>query len=487
MSETAPQQTPEVFARSLHNLYRYGGSLALAAETGGYGEAGERAVTFANYTSALREMLLTDKELRQVLNIDDRREHAMAEGKVLADNGETLESIIDSGIETSQAAARFNPEMTAQVIRDQGDKYTLSRVEALQPGQAYFALSMNPREELQAYRKTYRGLGYREELDFLQWYALGHDGILRAGSISIDLSDEKTWRRQFTALGVHVPVDATPNTWIQHGFERDMDADEAEIFAGQVRTDYYERRGAKGPRFSISEYLEQRSDIVEGLFDSYYPSLATAIYEQRNNETLQAFAQTLLTTANLTKMKAEARQHLMRVANSQKFDAELGRAMDDILRYAVVEELRVDLERRIRLQRFGFGDALQGLARFVTSPTVDMAYNFSSQAWNHRLAGRVEAGIEAERSYGGCSNVDLNEEEDLASALSPQGSFGGRIRRGRGGSHESEDDEVMRCVNCPKCGTEHDEVRPDKDGYYCCKNKQCKHKVKRAPRRLAAV
>ena len=41
-------------------------------------------------------------------------------------------------------------------------------------------------------------------------------------------------------------------------------------------------------------------------------------------------------------------------------------------------------------------------------------------------------------------------------------------------NQNSSDNETLECVNCPSCGTFHDEVKKDKDGKYHCKNKDCR-------------
>lgn len=41
-------------------------------------------------------------------------------------------------------------------------------------------------------------------------------------------------------------------------------------------------------------------------------------------------------------------------------------------------------------------------------------------------------------------------------------------------NNESKEEDVLYCVSCPSCGTEHDVVRKSNDGKYHCKNEECK-------------
>lgn len=470
--ESIDQPPVGEYARSHRTLWRWGGALAVGAEVAKPYET----LTFNDYTSALREMLRTDAEYREKLDLEDEREHDIIDGVAVAADGTPMHELIADGRRTSQVAALASPELQAQVVRDQGDEYNAHKVDAMMPGQTRYALSMEPKNELKGeHRKKYLGLGYRDNLAFLQTYSRTADGTLIAASYSIDMSDEKTWKALFADLGAEVPDDISPNTWIKHGFEREHTPEQAADFARTIRQDYYNRSGVTGQRYSVTEYLAHNAATVCGLFNAYYPSLAQAVHSGKNNETLQGFARAVLTT-DLQKMKPETKQQLKKVANSQEFDTELGKTMDEIIRYAVVEELREGLASAMRPSGILAPQKAGTIAvKFVTAEHMS---RINPVEWSMRLAKRIVTGIKAGRSYGGCSSIKLNSEEfndmldELNQGVDRQDAYGGR------GKSESKEKDVMYCVNCPKCGTEHKEVRKGKDGYFCCKDKKCGYKVK---------
>jgi hypothetical protein len=77
-------------------------------------------------------------------------------------------------------------------------------------------------------------------------------------------------------------------------------------------------------------------------------------------------------------------------------------------------------------------------------------------AWRER---RIFSGCGLTMTGDGFDENDMTSEEQLEEL-----GYGGKS-------------EVMKCVNCPECGTFHDEVKP-KNGKYCCKNPDCGYTVK---------
>lgn len=443
-AETQHLQTLE-YARSVQTLYRWGGSLLTrnAIEQERSNEL--RALSFNDYVSALREMLRTDNDFREKIDVDDKEGRRIIDGQVCASDGTPMAELIAGGRRSSAALAEKRPEFAAQVIRDAGDELVAKRADALQPGQTLFTLSMEPKEELRHYPKTYRKLGYREGLSYIQYYAKVDEDTLISAFYSVDVSDETTWRKLFADMGVEIPADANPNTFIRYGFERTATPDQADKLVRGMRKDYYVRRGVPANRRSVSEYIRQNQAMVEAFFNNYYPALARAGRSGQNNDTLKDFAQTVL-SADIEKLKPEVRRELMHVASAEGFSQGSIMAVDEVIRYAVVEELRKGLEAFIDAP-LGEQEAWQ-----ISSDTVSIILGAHVSYTNELLAQNIARGVKAGRGYGGCSSVELAEGENDLDATggtsNPQSAYGGR---GSGRNREKWKIKRGRCVvtTCP--------------------------------------
>jgi len=445
-----PHVPQEKYAHSLYTLRQWGGSLLLENEVQLGGDQGFRELSFGDYVSALREMVRTDSELSERLDIDDKRGHRIIDGQACDANGTPMASVIANGRAAAEAEASLHPEFQAQAIRDAGDEIVAQKADALKPGQAFFTLSMEPKEELINHRETYRGLlGYRDGLSYLQYYAKVDEDTMIAGSYSVDMSDETAWRQLFADMGAEVPPDADPNTFIRHGFERKATPAEAERLVEDIRGDYYERRGATQQRYSVSEYLEKHDDVVRTFFDTYYSALAKAVCSGKNNEIMQNFAQTTL-GARIEKLKPEIQQNLARVADGEAFNDEMAKTMDSILRYAVVEELRKGLKSYVGLEQPDDNLVWRGpLNQNQTVQDADVLYRM-----NNLLANNVSSGVSAGRSYGGCpGQIELSalDDETITGRKDPQSAYGGYNSGGGLSNREKWKTSKDKCVvtTCP--------------------------------------
>ena len=448
MAEAA-NPTAESYAHSLSTIRNLGRVLLHATV-----ESPERAqveeLAFADYETAVVEMLKTDAEFRDQLDVDTKRTHEIVGGRVLAADGIAMVTILERGARASRQAARFDSKLEAQATRDACDVSNAQRVDDLKPGMTLWGISMEPKQELQRFKETYAGLGYREGLAYIQSYTKVDERTLIARSYSVDTSDEAMWRDVLADHGMPIPEGESLNKWLAHAVELQADDQQAEDFVTKLRAEYYRRRGVNHERSSVTQYAAANEAIIRGFFKVYYHALSKASVTDKNNQTLKDFAGTLL-QADIAKLKPEIRQQLIRITNSDKFDAESGRVVDSLIRYAVVEELR------------------KGLPAHLDSKPVD---NRSKQYWqrvgrehgmdphelNRLMANNVERGIAAGRSYGGCAgNIELSNREASNSALdgssseraalNQQEAYGGRATSSEGVGKISMGECVVR--TCP--------------------------------------
>ncbi|PIZ63278.1 hypothetical protein COY17_00975 [Candidatus Saccharibacteria bacterium CG_4_10_14_0_2_um_filter_52_9] len=426
---------------------------------------------YADYVSGVREMIRSDKEFKNRLDIDDKRDHDIVDGQARDLDGKPMVKVVENGWRSSESKARLRPEFRFQVLRDAGDVHTAKTADALKPGESYVTVSMAPKEGLQEHPEIYKDeLGYSEDLMYVQWYAKGVDKMT-AGSCSIEIRDEAALLEVLAEEGIVIPPGESSNTWIMHGMKRESTAGQTEKRVLNLRQKVYERQAMPTQRHSVSEYVANNSDIMESIFKAYYPGLAKAVNAKHNNETLQGLANALLKT-DLTNMEQEARAVLIQVANSSKFNDELGNTMDAVIRYAAVEELRKGLAVFIAGSRQTPATSPGDLLLIERSDAIAAMH---PAMLNQRMANNVQSGVQEGRSYGGCAGqIKLSKDSGLGNELSgymtngdsQQSAYGGRSRPCR---------SIKNGMNttCPYCKQKVKTIVPKEGGEVYCSNNKC--------------
>ncbi len=441
MSETA-RVIEEEHGKSLSTLRLLG----VVAARGALEASPEYQLGYDDFHTSVEEMLKTDPEFRQSLDIASKRTFNSYGGHVVAADGTPMVTVIERGMQNSFRAAQADPQMWAQYIRDKGDRDNAIKVDQLSPGQSLVGLSMDPKNELRQNPKFWQDRGYREGIAYVQWYSKQLDGSVVAGSLSVDLSDETTWRTLLQQRGVDVPAGVTPNEWLAQSLALRSSPEQTEQFVKQLRSDYYQLRGANRHRFSVTEYAQAHEALLRQQFDMYYPALGQAIVGGQSNSAVQGFAASVLARAhNLDPAK---RRQLMTIVNTTKFSEADGRLLDGALRYAVVEDLRRGLDSFVK------GGSARPAEQWAINPGLPPEVQYYMM--NERLASGVQSGASAGRSYGGCAgqfNAAAEASRQASDSDKPdqQGAYGGRD--GQGASAESSGGacEYMHygCYCCP--------------------------------------
>ncbi|HUY85242.1 MAG TPA: hypothetical protein VMU97_01875, partial [Candidatus Dormibacteraeota bacterium] len=251
-------------------------------------------------------------------------------------------------------------------------------------------------------------------------------------------------------------------------WQADLTPEQAEQHILGIRDKYYERVGMTEKRYSVSDYVENNSDVVESLFHAYYPGLAEAVSTRKNNETMQGLASALL-QADLQKMKPEIRAQLIRVANSSYFNDDMCATMESVIRYAVVEELRKGLKDLVTTGKV-FTETSPDSAS-ARLPETGFSSALAMMELNQRMANNVQSGVKAGRSYGGCAGqVELNEGGDgLLGGLS-----GGQSKQEPYGGKSCKSIKHGESTTCPHCKKSVKTIVPVAGGKVYCNNGQCK-------------
>lgn len=433
--EVAVPQEAEEYAQSLYAL-RQLGRLAMEGQAEDY----DGAETFAydDFLSAVGENLKTDSETRHCLDIEPIKVFEIRNGRVVASDGRDMEELVQEGWITSRKAAEVDPRMQTQVIRDEGDVLTARTVNSLRPGESYTAVSMDPKDAMvRDGKKFWEGKGYRSGMAFIQFYYKHPGGGLLTGSYSAEFSDQDAWRAVLARHDVEVPDGISTDNWIRYGDRRSMTPEQAKTYSTDLRSEYYAEIGKTHRRISVTELLDQRREVIDRYFDTYMRPLALAIATGENNQTMQSFAAALMRSQGvMEKLAAKSRQELTCVSNSGYFTAESGRLMEELVRYATVEELRKDLMHLLSGRQ---SSVLQG--NYNNRVSTDRQL----ELMNLQAAGNIGDGLMAGRSYGGCSSAGEKAADEADVRDDPQDVFGGR-EAALGGS----DRFGSRKFQCPK-------------------------------------
>lgn len=417
VAEIAPQ-SPETYGKSLRAM-RSLGELSVA----GVGFEVELELARDDFETALAEMIKTDPEYRHFLDVNKVKSFAYFEGKTRAADGTPMVEIVESGREASSKSfdTRIN---TTQAERDYGDVLVAEAVDALQVGESFLVVSMEPKAELAGKDgEFWENQGYRRGIAYIQWYSRTAESEVWASAISVDHSDFAKWKSMLHSKGVAVPDDVTPNTFIRlmHHFKGNEAT--AQAVAEEWRSEYYQSVGAPSNRISVTEFLEANQPLINAMFNAYIPSMGKALVTGKNPTELQAFARQALTSIPAEKLTPEIRTQLIRTANLRKFDDAMARAINDAVLYATVEQLRLGLKGILEVPR-----ANQNIAPTQLRIAGVEQYTYMQQAQLQVIAiAGLQRGVEARRSYGGCSGTNLADNKDgIYDSLTPQDIFGGK-------------------------------------------------------------
>lgn len=453
------------YTYSKRALAKWGGSRAVEKAVNLEVTEAYENLAYDDYESSLREMLRTDRDHHDKLDIDDiGRKHKVIGGKVRSRDGTPMVDVTQNGVEAAAELAEKYPDFKPLVVRDKGDKIVAEGVDQLRPGETLEAVSWYPKQQLQdpALKKLFTDKGYRDGIIFIQTYSRTSEDEVVSSYYSVDVKDEAKMLALLKQRGFDIPTGTDYNEFIRHYAVNNLTPEKTYTQIRKLRNDYYQSAGMTHQRYSITEYIDRNESVIKGFFNQYYPALADAAYSGINNETMQRFASTIM-AMDIEKLKPEIKRTLIKVAHSQKFDNEAVKVMDSLIRYAVVEELRKNLKSYVS------PSLRQG--HVIYNPTLSWGNQLNSSATAHGyhanygdqlLAQNLSAGVRASRSYGGCPGINIIEDDNNSltgdvngfSFSTQQTSFGGRGKSGSYWNNTSDGDCEFVSKKCPECKAE---------------------------------
>ena len=409
-------QRKEKYAASLTAIRALG-----EASLSGAGLEAANELAYDDFVTKVGEMLKTDEEYGHAMDIARVKQFNISGGKVRAADGTPMVELVRNGLEASRQSddARLRD---VQSKRDAADVFIAEKVDELAIGQSMIVVSMEPKHELRGRdAQFWRGRGYREGIAYIQWYSRVDENQMWASAYSADHSDRTAWGELLRSRGVQIETD-DPNQFITNIWQFEADADQARLTAEQLRREYYESVGQNTDRLSVDAYLEANDRLMQSLFETYYPAVARSLVRGTSEKVLRDFAHDALARMHAGKLEPEVMHQLIRVANMQSFDEEMARAFDQLIPYAAVEQLRKGLGRAPKLH--AYRSQSQVVYRPVEFVPGEVAQH--QQQIHQLVLGGVQRGVEAGRSYGGCSgsNLAISQADEQNEGLQ-QDIFGG--------------------------------------------------------------
>jgi hypothetical protein len=371
------------------------------------------------YESSVIEMLHTDREFREKLEINRERRHLIRGGRVMALDGKTqVLGMVERGAKSSAKASISEVRMQPIAERCAADVRVAQRVETLPIGGCLIGLSVDPKEAMARYgEKFYDDKGFRKGLAFLQWYYRIDEHTLLAATYSVDQSDLDIWREVWGKFGGLIPATESTNTWLDHDIQCSGTIVECRSMVQKIRQCFYQERGipARRQRYSVDEFMAMNQVTSDEMFEELYMNLAVAHETSELGENLGIFVDGLL--AGGRHLNASIRTQLSVMRHNRLVGADIA-LLEQLIRYAVTERLRT------ALHRLG-GDGLALVSQVAAPLGVAPGHYIAASS-----AGNVLDGARAGRTYGGCTksiNPGKESPEDPLGLNSdrPQDAFGG--------------------------------------------------------------
>lgn len=471
----------ERYAQSLSSI-RQLGYLALEgfelappdAEVAGVSER-----VWNDFITAVEENIATDSEYGNKLVFNKLVPREIIDGHVVDEKGNRAVDMVRNGARLSALLSKDDEEMKVQAYRDKGDVLIAERVDELKVGELLWTVSMDPKQAIRKNKAYWEDkMHYREGMAVIQVYYRLNNNQMMTGAYAVKQSDINAMTRIYNEHGRTFVEPLVDGDWIRNFFVKEADLHEAKTIAHNVRTRHNELIGNQEKEYSVTDFLSRHHHTIQEYFDTYTPKLALAVASGKNNEFMKDLASNL---SNITSLNQQTIQRLQIIASNHEFSYDDGRLMEEMIRYALVEELRKSLPTYLSEQTRSQSELLH-LNESISPYQVVLASAYTRQQAqadmiHRRLARNIERGMQAGRTYGGCSgagagkNLLESREEDVFFG-EYQDVFGGHLSKNNQEDSSVEEDEFGPLVF--ECTEGHRNERKKGELLTECQNKQCK-------------
>lgn len=383
---------------------------------------------YTDFIRAVAENLATDEQYGERLSFEPLHSFAIADGKVVDKSGLPMIDMVRNGKRSSLKAAQTDSRMLIQAERDEGDEIIAHIVDNLDVNEMYMVVSVEPKEELEQDPDFWhKDMHYIKGMAVVQVYYRASQTEMRSGYYSLKGSDTAVLRRLFAAEGVTISADESPNRFSRYGIRQSVSEQQADAAGPQFVARHRAETGQYTSMISVTDLVADNQQEMRRYFDTYIPKLAEALETKVNNQTMQSLARALL--GKTQDMNHDDITMLTRVATSSNFNDNDARFMEEMVRYASIEELRKPLQAIINGQaHINTANNLQTV-QFIDNPAAYVTTeHMQLSILNEQLARNVANGRSEGRTYGGCSgagNVKQNYDDEFTTVPNSQKIWGG--------------------------------------------------------------
>lgn len=296
------------------------------------------------FESRVFEGLSTDAEFGNKLRVTEFGQMPIMGGKVMVPDEQGWVSqaeIFENGMKKAEEEAQEDPRKWTHFNRALNDAYTAHENEEMIAGNRDFNTrlvpSCDPADAIQKDGvKHWRGQGYVKGLCYFQLYHYS-GGELRVGFLSFYAEDKSVIRDVFGKYGVEIPENTPADDYIKYALTTNFDTElEAEAFARDIREACDQSTG--GSKSDTVDGLELNQDVMDAIFNEMHVPVAQSLDEKKKNATTHKIAKSLLD--NSSHFDPEDRRGLIKICNSEVFDDDDARLMQNLIDYSAIEKLR---------------------------------------------------------------------------------------------------------------------------------------------------
>lgn len=396
------------------------------------------------FDSCVYEGLSSDSELGPQLEVTKFIKFEVQDGFVMSRDGKTrVTDLIKNGHATSSEKAQIDSRYENQATRDWNDLINAREVDKMARGETDYntrmVVSLLPKEAIERDGKDFwQDIGYipDKETAYIQIYHASDDGEVLTGSLSVDGSDIEKWTELFAENGVTIPEGETTDNWLKYAITGSMTSSEAKSFAMNMRKKYKDSQDLEAD--NTADLLADNSEVANMVFEEAYVPISKSLENKEQTEKTKSLISSYLNNSDY--IKPEVRQHLIRLANTDKFTDRDARLMHQMVVYSTIEMLRSLVAKPEN------NDLIDYQIQAVIDQ--DELMHMQQEMINSVVAGFAARGLKAGRSYSSCGGaIKLAEQiqEMIEGTDSIQEAYGGRPRRCK----------ILKDgdrTNCPHCG-----------------------------------
>lgn len=414
------------------------------------------------FESRVFEGLSTDKEYGEKLRVTEFGHLPVMGGKVMVPDEQGWVSIaetLQNGCDSAETEAWEDPRKWTHFNRALNDAHNGFEVDEMVSGNRDYNTRLVPScEPVEAIQKD--GAKYWKDqglVDGLCYFRLDHysGDQLMTGALSFYARDKAIIRDVFERYGVEIPEDTPADDYIKYAITTNFETEEeAETFARDIREACDQSTGTQ--KADTVDGLRLNQSVIDSVFDEMCVPVAQSLDTRKKNERTHEIAKSFLD--NSGHHGPEFRRGLIKICNSESFDDDDMRLMQQLIDYSAIETLRSAIK-----PNDAQADQLEWSR--ITMPVHD---HRGLERFFMEMSMMADTGAMMDRSYSSCGGgIDIAGKKGMPGDLpenSQSEAYGSKVC-----NKEVKNGDSVKCPHCYK----RVQAIVQNRGKIECSNKQC--------------